>query len=57
MAAALKRILGAEVTLTPGGRGEFTIWLGDRKLLDTSKTGEFPSDDEAIAAVRGATGS
>lgn len=54
MAAALKRTFGADTTLTPGGRGEFTVWRDGHKLVDTSKTGEFPTDDEVLAAVRAA---
>jgi len=54
VAAALKRTFGADTTLTPGGRGEFTVWRDGHKLVDTSKTGEFPTDDEVLAAVRAA---
>ncbi len=52
MAAALRKALGAEVTLASGGRGEFTVWRDGVKIVDTSKTGEFPTDDEVVAAAR-----
>jgi hypothetical protein len=51
--AALRRAFaGAEVTMTSGGRGEFTVWRDGQKIVDTSKTGEFPTDDDVLTAAR-----
>jgi predicted Rdx family selenoprotein len=40
-----------EATLSSGGRGEFTIWVDGKKVFDKAVSGDFPSDQEAIAAV------
>ena len=51
MAAAIKDALGIHVDLIEGGRGEFTVWVGERKV---AKKGLifFPNDDAVVAAVR-----
>lgn len=51
MAAILVDERGAEVTLVPGGRGEFTIWLDGRKVFDKRDHGDFPDRDAVLAAV------
>lgn len=48
-------MLGAESKLVSGGRGELTIWVDGVKVFDKARYGDFPSDDEAIAAVRSAS--
>lgn len=53
MAAALKRDLGVDTDLIVGNPGEFTVWLGDRKLAEKSG-GRFPEPDAIIGAVRSA---
>lgn len=40
------------MTLTPGGRGEFTIWLEGQKVLDKGH-GDFPDERAVVAAIRG----
>lgn len=52
MAAIIQRELGVAATLTPGNRGEFTVWLDGTLLLDKSRTGEFPDEDAVLAAIR-----
>lgn len=54
MAAALRKEFGIEATLTPGGRGEFTVWLDGAKIADKAR-GDFPTEAEVVAAVRAAT--
>ena len=51
MAVAIKDALGTDVELIEGGRGEFTVWVGDRKV---SKKGLifFPDNDAIVTAVR-----
>lgn len=53
MAARFKKQYGVETKLTPGGRGEFTIWVDGAKVFDKDAHGDFPSDDVAVAAVEG----
>jgi hypothetical protein len=53
VAAALEQALGLAVTLTPGGRGEFTVWLDGKKIADKVR-GEFPTEAEVVAAARAA---
>ena len=50
----MKKTLGVEATLVEGDRGEFTIWVDQKRVL--SKNGDaFPSDEAVVAAVRGAS--
>jgi hypothetical protein len=51
VAAAIERELGVEPELVEGGRGEFTVWVGDRMV---AKKGwiRFPSDGTVLEAVR-----
>lgn len=51
MAAKLKKVYGVESKLVSGGRGEFTIWVDGAKAFDKAARGDFPSDEEAAAAV------
>jgi len=55
VAALIKESLGAETDLEPGGRGEFTVWVGDVKVAEKSRNG-FPADDSLIQAVTTALG-
>lgn len=54
MADLLKRELGlAEVELTPGGRGEFSVRVNEQ--IVAQKNGRsFPEEPEVLAAVRAA---
>ena len=51
MAALIKDELGVDSELTEGGRGEFTVWVGDQVVAKKDTEG-FPSDEEALAAVK-----
>lgn len=52
MAAQLKQDLG-ETDLVVGNPGEFTVWLGDRKVAEKSG-GRFPEPAVVVGAVRSA---
>ena len=51
MAALIKDELGADSELIEGGRGEFTVWVGDEVVAKKDSQG-FPSDEDALAAVK-----
>jgi hypothetical protein len=51
VAALIKNATGADVDVVEGGRGEFTVWVGDQVVVQKSSLG-FPSDEDAVAAVR-----
>ena len=51
MAALIKDELGVGSELIEGGRGEFTVWVGDQVVAKKDSEG-FPSDEDALAAVR-----
>lgn len=51
MAELLKRELGVETKLVEGGRGEFTVWVGDEVVARKGWFG-FPEDEKVLAAVR-----
>jgi hypothetical protein len=51
VAALIKNATGADVDVVEGGRGEFTVWVGDQVVAQKSSLG-FPSDEDAVAAVR-----
>lgn len=51
MAESIKTHFGLKTTLTPGGRGEFTVWV-DGKTVITKEGADFPLEDQIISAVR-----
>ena len=51
MAALIKTEVGAEPELVEGGRGEFTVWVGDQVIAQKGWV-RFPSDKKVLAAVR-----
>lgn len=55
MAAELKRSLGVDSALIEGDKGEFTVWVGSRKVAD-KVNGEFPREQDVVTAVRSALG-
>jgi len=55
VAALIKTRTGADAELIEGSRGEFTVWVGDQRVAEKT-SGTFPSDDEAVEAVRRALG-
>jgi len=56
VAALIKDSIGAEVQLVEGGRGEFTVWVGDNVVAKKDPLVGFPTDDDALAAVQRALG-
>jgi len=54
VAAKLKQDLGVETDLVVGGSGEFTVWIGDKKIAEKLQ-GRFPEPDAVVAAVRAAS--
>ena len=51
MAALIKDALGAETAIEAGGRGEFSVWVDDRKVAEKSRSG-FPKEDAVVEMVR-----
>jgi hypothetical protein len=51
VAALIKDKLGVDSEVIEGGRGEFTVWVGDEVVAKKSMLG-FPSDEDALAAVK-----
>jgi hypothetical protein len=55
VAALIKEEIGVDTDLVEGGRGEFTVWVGDESVAQKD-AGGFPSERDVIAAVREAIG-
>lgn len=53
MAAALKKALDVDATLTVGDSGEFTVWVDCRKISE-KKWMRFPDPADVVVAVRAA---
>ena len=51
MAAQLKRDLNLDAEIIVGRRGEFTVWVGERKVAEKT-AGGFPLDAAIVEAVR-----
>jgi len=51
VAALIKQEVGIEVKIIVGGRGEFTVWVGDEAVAKKDASG-FPADEEVMRAVR-----
>lgn len=50
VAQTLKDNFDLTTTLTPGNRGEFTVWIDNKKIIE--KVGDdFPPEDKIISAV------
>jgi predicted Rdx family selenoprotein len=50
VAQTLKDTFDLTTTLTPGNRGEFTVWIDSKKIIE--KTGDdFPPEDKIVSAV------
>jgi hypothetical protein len=50
VAELIKKKIGVEPELIEGGRGEFTVWVDDKRVAQKDAEG-FPSDEDALAAV------
>jgi hypothetical protein len=55
VAAFLKEKIGVDSDLVEGGRGEFTVWLGDDRVAQKDANG-FPTEQDVLAAVQQALG-
>ncbi len=53
MAAYITEQLDIAVAITPGNRGEFTVWV-DGEVVAEKTTADFPTEDQCLAAVRDA---
>jgi hypothetical protein len=53
VAAAIKEATGVDVAVVEGGRGEFSVRVGDRVVAEKSPRG-FPADSEIVSLVQGA---
>jgi len=53
VAALIKQETGVDATLEVGGRGELSVWVGDRKVASKDHKG-FPADAPLMALVRAA---
>jgi hypothetical protein len=53
VAALIKGETGVDVELIVGGRGEFSVWVGDQRVAWKDSNG-FPEDQSAVSAVRDA---
>jgi hypothetical protein len=51
VAALIKQEVGLDAALEVGGRGELSVWVGDRKVANKDHRG-FPSDQALLSAVR-----
>jgi hypothetical protein len=51
VAALIKSAVGLEAELIEGGRGEFTVWVGDKRIAQKDAHG-FPEDGDVVAAVQ-----
>jgi hypothetical protein len=52
VAALIKDAVGADTELVEGGRGEFTVWVGNEVVAKKDPLVGFPTDEDAVAAVR-----
>ena len=55
MAAQIKDTLGVDTAVEPGGRGEFSVWVDDKKVAEKSRSG-FPDEKTVVETVRTALG-
>jgi hypothetical protein len=51
VAALIQDELGAATELVVGGRGEFTVWVGDNVVAKKDSQG-FPTDQDIVLAVK-----
>jgi hypothetical protein len=55
VAAFIKEEIGLDADLVEGGRGEFTVWVGDARVAQKGPDG-FPAEQEVLSAVQRALG-
>jgi len=51
VAALIQQELHVEAVVEPGGRGEFSVWAGDLKVAEKTRTG-FPGDAAIVESLR-----
>ena len=51
VAALIKKETGLESALQVGGKGELSVWVGERKVAEKGSRG-FPADAALITAVK-----
>ncbi|HET9705774.1 MAG TPA: hypothetical protein VFP85_17160 [Vicinamibacterales bacterium] len=51
VAALIKQDTGADTSVEPGGRGEFSVWVDGKKVAEKSSRG-FPPDAELLTSVK-----
>jgi hypothetical protein len=56
VAALLESELGIETELVEGGRREFSVWVGGRKVAAKNILQIFPSDASIVRKVRARLG-
>jgi predicted Rdx family selenoprotein len=54
VAAQLKQDVNVETDLIVGTSGEFTVWVGDKRVAEKTRRG-FPDPDDVVDAVRDAS--
>jgi predicted Rdx family selenoprotein len=50
VAALIKTRFNQDTALQPGGRGEFSIWVDGKKIVEKTRTG-FPSEAALIESL------
>ena len=53
MAALIKQDAGVESDLEPGGRGELSVWVDGKKVVEKTFRG-FPGDTDVLTSVNAA---
>ena len=56
MADLIEKDTGESSDVTPGNRGELTIWVDGQKVAEKDNSG-FPAEDDVVVAVRRALNS
>jgi hypothetical protein len=51
VAALIEEKTGVRPEVVPGGRGEFTVWVGDQKVAGKGPDG-FPTERQIARAVQ-----
>jgi selenoprotein W-related protein len=52
LAAELKKQLGAESTLTPGGGGVFDVTVDGKIIFSKKSVGRFPEEGEVVRMLQ-----
>jgi hypothetical protein len=51
VAALIKEKLNLDTDLEPGGRGEFSVWVGGKKIAEKTRSG-FPSEPAIVDLIK-----